>query len=79
MECSDFLVGSALDKISEVDLYEPGLSFDFFEGEVDMEFKGRIRLTDKELSGGVDVGNSIDKWVEIFADDGFVAFPEGKF
>ncbi len=79
MECSDFLVGSALNKISEVDLNEAGLFFDFLEGEVDMEFKGRIRLTDEELSGGVDVGNSIDKGVEIFADDGFVAFPEGKF
>lgn len=79
MEGSDFLVGAALSKIPEVDLDESCLFFDFFEGEIDMEFEGRIKLTDEKLSGGVDVGNPVDKRVQVFADDGVGAFPEEKF
>lgn len=72
------MVGAALSKIFEVDLDESCLFFDFFEGEVDMEFEGRIKLTDEELSGGVDVGNPVDKRVQVLADNGVGAFPEGK-
>ncbi len=79
MECSDFLVGATLNKINEVDLDESCLFFDFFEGEIDMEFEGRIKLTDEELSGGVDVGNSVNKRVQVFADDGVGSFPEEEF
>ena len=79
MKGSDFLIGATLNKIPEVDLDESCLFFYFFEGEVDMEFEGRIKLTDEELSGGVDVGNSVNKRVQVFANDGVGSFPEGKF
>ena len=57
---------------------ESGLSFDFLEGEVDMEIESGICLCDEELSGGINVSNSINKWVQVLAYESFVVFFEGE-
>ena len=78
LQLADLLIGASFDPVPKINVNKSGLSFDFLEGEVDMEIESGICLCDEELSGGIYVSNSINKWVQVLAYESFVVFFEGK-